>query len=165
MLPVVLLLAAGFTVKGKTTLHAADVHVAIRAMEVRPAAAGGHQLRVAWKTARGRTTPAMTLLSHRYTQDEVPQQRALEMAPDRLLVLGVDSAGAIKFWSVVADPRVLRAEFPGPGGQLSGRTLARPNAELLLDVPDNSEIREVRVYHPVADDLRLEGTLSLPRKR
>lgn len=163
MLPALLLLLATFTVKSKTILHSADVQTAIRAMNASPVRPGAQQVRIAWRTSKGKT--AMTMLSHRYTSDEVPRQRALELAGDRLLVLGVDTAGVIKFWSVVPDPRVIRAEFPGPNGQLSGQTLQRPNPELLLDLPDDPEIREVRVYVPASSDLRLTGMVSLPRKK
>jgi len=108
----------------------------------------------------------MRLRAQRSLPGAVPQQRALEMADDRLLVLAVDAAGQIRFWSVIANPRLIRAEFPDASGRLSGRVIERPDAELLVDLPADPAIREVRIYTPQADrNLRLAGTVAVPRER
>ena len=158
----ILLLAAGpYTVKGKTVLRLTDVQQAVR--QLAPARGDARNLRITWRATRA--TPAMRLRAHRQTPGPVPQQRALELADDRLLVLAVDAAGQIRFWSVIANPRLIRAEFPDASGRLSGRVIERADAELLVDIPADPAIREVRVYTPQAEDLRLSGTVAVPRER
>ena len=110
----------------------------------------------------------MVLRAHLQAADPVPQQRALELADDRLLVLAVDSAGRIRFWSVMANPRIIRAEFPDASGRLSGRVIEQPDAELLVDVPADPAIQEVRVYVPQRREssweLNLAGSVALPKE-
>jgi len=157
-----LLLATGpFTVKGKTVLRLDEIRQAVRAMT--PASSNhARSLRITWRATRN--TPPMRLRAQRQNPGEVPHQRALEMADDRLLVLAVDAAGEIRFWSVIANPRIIRAEFPDSSGRLSGRVVQR-DAELLVDIPADPAIREVRVYTPQGSDLRLAGTVAMPRER
>ncbi|HYE13999.1 MAG TPA: hypothetical protein VD968_06120 [Pyrinomonadaceae bacterium] len=76
------------------------------------------------------------------------RQRSLELSPEQLLVVAVDGAGRMKWWSLVPDPRVIRAEAPGPDGVLAGQTLLRESAELLLAFPDDESVTELRLYHP-----------------
>jgi hypothetical protein len=155
------LAAQTYTVRGKSVLKSADVQKAISAL-VMPRAGGGHQLRVAW----GKT---MALRSYRLTSDDPPRQRSFELGEDHLLVLGVDARGAIRAWTVVANPRLVRAEFPDADGRLSGRVIERPETEILVDLPADPAIREVRVYQPRAAtrgfDLLQAGRLTLPRPR
>jgi hypothetical protein len=156
---ILLLAAAPYTVKGKTVLRLDEVREASR--QVAPAAAGARSLRITW---RARRTPALRLLTQRTSGGRVPQQRVLEMADDRLLVLGVDAAGEIRFWSVIPNPRLIRAEFPDASGRLSGRVIER-DAELLVDLPSDPAIREVRIFLPEGPNLRLAGTVAVPRGR
>jgi len=156
-----LLAASPYTVKGKAVLRLDEVRQAVRA--VSPSSANdARNLRITWRATRA--TPAMRLRTQRQNPGPVPQQRVLELADDRLLVLAVDAAGEIRFWSVIANPRLIRAEFPDASGRLSGRVIER-DAELLIDIPADPAIREVRVYTPQAGDLRLAGTVAVPRER
>lgn len=159
----ILLLAAGpYTVKGKSVLRVDEVRQAVRS--IAPAVnRDARNLRITWRATRA--TPAMMLRAHRQNPGPVPQQRALELADDRLLVLAVDAAGEIRFWSVIANPRLIRAEFPDASGRLSGRVIERRDAELLVDIPADPAIREVRIYTPQAGNLRLAGTITVPRER
>lgn len=60
----------------------------------------------------------------------------------------VDTEGLARWSAPVADPTVLRAEFPDAGGNLSGQVLAHLSAEALVVVPDDPAIAEVRLYRP-----------------
>ena len=48
------------------------------------------------------------------------------------------------------DPRLLRAELPGPTGELSGELLYRPEVELLVVVPDSATMA-LHVYETYSD--------------
>jgi hypothetical protein len=60
---------------------------------------------------------------------------------------------------------MIRAEFPDASGRLSGKVIERPDAELLVDIPADPAIREVRIYTPQAGNSRLAGTVAMPRER
>ncbi len=78
----------------------------------------------------------------------LPRQRAPELSEDQLLVLAVDSQKQLKGWSLITDPRILRAELPGPAGELSGQVIYQSNVEFVVALPDDPAISELRFYHP-----------------
>src|SRR5258706_13306869 len=97
---VLLLAAAPYTVKGKTVLRLTDVQQAVRA--VAPSGSkDARNLRITWRGTRA--NPSMTLRGRRQNPGAVPQQRSLELADDRLLILAVDAGGEIRFWSGIAN--------------------------------------------------------------
>jgi hypothetical protein len=46
------------------------------------------------------------------------------------------------------DPRILRAERPGPDGVLTGEVIFQKSVNFTLNIPDDSAAVEVRLYHP-----------------
>ena len=76
------------------------------------------------------------------------RERDPQLAPDRLLVVAVDTAGGPIDWRIVADPRVVRSESPDATGLLSGTVLTYPEAELRVAVAESVDIRELRIYKP-----------------
>jgi hypothetical protein len=108
---------------------------------------------------------AFTVVERRHRSGSLPRQRAPELSPDQLLIVAVDSQGREKERVLVPDPRVLRAELPGPTGELHGEVLHRATAEFLVPLPDDPTIVELRVYHPrwtgSTFDLDLLGTAPL----
>jgi hypothetical protein len=76
------------------------------------------------------------------------RERDPQLAPDRLLVIAVDGAGATVDWRIVADPTLLRAEMPDATGLLSGRTLIQPAADFRVALAADPRISELRVYKP-----------------
>jgi hypothetical protein len=78
----------------------------------------------------------------------LPRQRAPELSSDQLLVLAVDAQQQLKGWALITDPRILRAELPGPTGELSGRVIYQSNVEFVVALPDDPAISELRFYHP-----------------
>lgn len=78
----------------------------------------------------------------------LPKQRSLELSPDQVLVVAVDAASRMKWWGLTPDPRIVRAEFPGPDGVLTGQTVVNDDAAMLLAYPDDPAITELRLYHP-----------------
>jgi CBS domain-containing protein len=59
----------------------------------------------------------------------------------RLIVMGAD--GTVLDWRLGRNPRIVRAESPGPDGVLSGSTIQLPSAELLVTVADVPGARHV----------------------
>ena len=84
----------------------------------------------------------------------LPRQRSAELSPTQVVVVALDSEGRMRWCGLVADPRLLRAEVPGPGGELTGQVIYRESAEFVVQYPDDEAVTEVRLYHPAWDGQR-----------
>ena len=89
-------------------------------------------------TSRGMAGPALRL-------------RSLRLSEDRLFIAAVDVRSRLRSWTIVADPRLIRAESIGPDGAIEGQTLYRPVADMFVTFPDSAETATLRVYQPVWD--------------
>ena len=78
----------------------------------------------------------------------LPKQRSAELSPTQVVVVALDAEGRMRWCGLVEDPRQLRAEVPGPDGELTGRVVYRESAEFVVNYPDDEAITEVRLYHP-----------------
>ncbi len=141
-----------------------------------PVAVAGQsaQLQLRWDEApaasRLSTEPispggSIEILTRKETPGPMPRRRALNLAPDRILIVGVDSQSKLRSWLVIPDPRVIRAEGPGPDGRLTGTVVQRDNLDFFVDVPDDPNISELRIYEPQwngqAFDLVLIGAVTI----
>lgn len=94
------------------------------------------------------------------------RQRSLELSPTLLLIVAVNQNKQTLWWSLLPDPRVVRAETADTSGTLSGQTLYRSSAETLVSYPANKSVSELRFYHPTWNgkeySLDLIGLLSVP---
>jgi hypothetical protein len=138
-------------------------------------------LRISWETPgrKGSATAlregelslpvASAVVSERHEQGVLRAPRSLELSPEHVLVATVDAESRLRWWSLVPDPRVIRAEGPKAEGdnELTGVRLFRPRAEFLVHVPGDEEAAEVRFYHPLPEGvefrLQLLGAVSLRR--
>lgn len=135
------------------------------------------EVRVQWEAYIGAPAPQVvpgtaqpsnlfTLLERRRVPGSLPRQRNPELSSDQIVVVAVDAQGQEIGRSLILDPRVLRAERPRPTGELSGEVLHHANTELLIALPDDPAIRELRLYHPrwtgTVFDLDWLGTVPLP---
>src|SRR5918993_166554 len=68
-------------------------------------------------------------------------------SPTQVVVVALDSEGRMRWCGLVADPRLLRAEVPGPDGELTGQVIYRESAEFVVQYPDDEAVTEVRLYH------------------
>jgi hypothetical protein len=106
-----------------------------------------------------------SVVSRQKMSGRLPRHREPELNSDKFVIVGRDSGGNILDWQVVGDPRIIRAEAPGPGGELSGRVLYRERADFLFTLPDNPEIERIDFYQPrwtgQRFDLDLIGGVSL----
>ena len=98
---------------------------------------------------------ALSLAAERKSEGSIRTPRSLEMSSEQVLVLAVTADAQLRWWTLASDPRILRAESPGEDNLLSGRVLQRSSAELLVTIPDEAEIVELRIYKPTINDDRL----------
>jgi hypothetical protein len=107
-----------------------------------------------------------TLLERRSAPGSLPRQRNPELSSDQIVVIAVDAQGKEIDWQIIPDPRILRAEFPGPTGELRGEVLHHAETELLITFPNDPAVKELRLYHPhwtgAGFILDLLGTIPLP---
>ena len=136
-----------------------------------------HEVRVRWDAyptlpsdsildpQRFRAASLFAAVERRQASGAMPRQRAIELSANQLLIIAVDRLGRDRQRMLLPDPRLLRAEWPDPTGELQGVVLHRANAEFFVPVPDDPAITELRVYHPRwtghAFDLDLLGTVRL----
>jgi hypothetical protein len=90
----------------------------------------------------------LTAIERRKRNQVLPRQRSLELSTNQLLVVAVNGKRQLRWWSLIPDPRILRAESPDAGGKLGGRVLFRPKVEIIVAFPDDVTITELRLYHP-----------------
>ena len=170
--------ARRLNLKGVSVVRADEVRQAIRDLPQPDARLGSQQLRVSWGSGDARTlqrrdrragiaAAPLSLLSRRHSPHPVQHPRRLDLAEEKLLVLSLDVRGQIVSWSVIPDPRIVRAEAPGPDGTLRGQTFERTSVEFLLDIPDDARIRQASIYRPEWRDgewdLRLVSAIDLPQ--
>jgi hypothetical protein len=86
------------------------------------------------------------LMSRRSVSTNFVRERAPELARERLVIVAIDASGREVAWQQVLDPRIVRAELPGPTGELRGQTLYRPVADLVVAFPDSLSVAALRVY-------------------
>ena len=96
-------------------------------------------------------TQELTLVTRRIATGPAPQLRGLRLATDRLFVAAVDAGNALRSWTVVADPRIVRAESFGPDGAIQGEDLYRPDADLFVTIPNDTAVAALRVYQTLWD--------------
>lgn len=112
------------------------------------------------------TQAKLSLASAHASVGRIRTPRSLEMTAEQVLVVAVNSDAQLRWWTLVNDPRLLRAETAGADNLLSGRVIHRPSAEFLVTLPDEAGIVELRLYKPgVGSDerltLQLIGTVKL----
>lgn len=114
------------------------------------------QLTVRWQTmttgkteaAAEQTSGNFAVTNSRVSVGSLPRRRAVELAESEIFVAALNETGALVWWQVVSDPRLVRAEAVSSSGEVSGQTLYRPTVDFLIGYPDDTSIKELRLYHP-----------------
>lgn len=110
-------------------------------------------------------TGSFSLIDLKAIAGSAPRQRMPELSPDQILVVVMDEQGSQRDWNLIPDPRIIRAESPGPTGEWTGQTLHREEAEFLVTLPRGLLAAELRFYSPLWTEsrysLELLGTLLL----
>jgi hypothetical protein len=141
---------------------------------------GYRQIKIGWRNSALAKSPDNAGLSVNASEPQVaelrviqseehvgalPRHRSLEFSSTHILIAAVSRKNQLRWWTIIPDPRVVRAEFPAADGQLKGETLS--NFDFTLDVayPDDPNISGLRFYHPVWNgtdfDLRLLATTAI----
>jgi hypothetical protein len=156
-----------------TTLEALRAAVAAPAVET----SSVQQLTIRWEAysspADALVAPAAAarldefqLLARTVVEGTAVRERNPELSADRLVIVLTDAQGAVRYWSSIPDPRIVRAEQPGPDGVLTGVTLHRRQADFLLALPNISAAAQVRIYEPHWDGnewtLDQVGAVTMP---
>ena len=141
-------------------LAASGVEVGPAANPAAAAARTHRTLRVSWEADRD-ALPKPAAVQYKNAPGRVraagagarrdgalPKQRSAELSPTQVVVVALDSEGRMRWCGLVADPRLLRAEVPGPGGELTGQVIYRESAEFVVQYPDDEAVSEIRLYHP-----------------
>ena len=94
------------------------------------------------------TEAIVSLRSSDVKQGGLPKHRSFELASDQLLIVTVDQQSRLRWWTTMPDPRILRAERPGPDGLLTGEVIFQKGVNFTLNIPNDSAAVELRLYHP-----------------
>lgn len=99
-------------------------------------------------TTTGASPVEMAVVGKRVHDGRLRLQRSTEMTPEQVLVVAVDAASELRWWTLIIDPRILRSETLLDDNQLRGHVTYRPSVEFFVEIPDDPEITELRFYKP-----------------
>jgi hypothetical protein len=107
----------------------------------------------------------LTFLTTIESREGLRRQRSFELSPTLILVAAINEKKQLLWWSLQPDPRILRAENADSEGNLSGKTLYHEDADFIVTVPSDSNIKYLRFYQPLWDgsafSLKSIGDLDL----
>ena len=93
-------------------------------------------------------TQAVSLVEERVVSGALRRERRPQLSYDRLVVVLRDSQGRELDWRLVRNPAILRAEAPGPDGQLTGRVIELDDVELSIAIPNIATADHIELYRP-----------------
>jgi hypothetical protein len=100
------------------------------------------------KTER-KTPPAVALVEDKKRSGTLPRQRSLQLSPTHVFIAAVNQTNQLRWWSIISDPRVVRAEFQASTGELRSEDYYQSNFTLTVAFPDDPKITNLRFYKPV----------------
>lgn len=92
---------------------------------------------------------SVSIVEDRKRSGTLPRPRSLELSPTHFFIAAVDATNKLRWWSIILDPRVVRAETQTPIGELRGENYYVSNVNFAVAFPDDPEIAQLRFYHPV----------------
>jgi hypothetical protein len=111
-------------------------------------------------------SPSISILEDKKRPGALPRPRSLELSPTQLFIAAVDATNKLRWWTIIPDPRVVRAETQTATGELRGEDYRLANVTLVVAFPDDPEIANVRFYHPVwnGTDFDLKLLTNVPSR-
>ena len=113
------------------------------------------ELRIQWAVPRASGTAGRTRVSGSFTllgqtrfSGAPRRERQPEPSVNDLVVVVQDATGRDLDWRIVPNPRLIRAETPGPDGLLSGQIIERDDVEMLLYIPDIPGTDRIQIFSP-----------------
>lgn len=92
---------------------------------------------------------SVSIVEDKKRSGTLPRPRSLELSPTQIFIAAVDATNKLRWWSIILDPRVVRAETETPTGELRGDNYYVSNVNFAVAFPDDPEIAQLRFYHPV----------------
>jgi hypothetical protein len=99
--------------------------------------------------AEQKQTPVVSLVEDKKRSGTLPRHRSLELSPNQVFIAAVGDANQLRWWSVISDPRIVRAEFQAPTGELHSQDYFQSNFTLTVAFPDDPKITNLRLYKPI----------------
>ena len=93
--------------------------------------------------------PTVSLVQDKQRSGTLPRHRSLELSPNHVFIAGVNETNQLRWWSVISDPRIVRAEFPSSTGELRSENYYQSNFTLTVAFPNDPEITKLRFYKPI----------------
>ena len=124
------------------------------------------ELRVHWESSKSNSTElikrelavggSLNRVSAVARTGALPRQRSFELSPDQMLVVALDENEAVRWWRLMPDPRLVRAEVGH--ADMHSENYYLPKVDFVVECPDDPLLREVRFYQPVwnGEEFRLE---------
>ena len=100
------------------------------------------------KEQEGASAGVLRQLSSVARSGALPRERSFELAPDHLLVVAVDENEAVRWWRLMIDPRLLRAEVGNPT-QMQSQNFYLANVDFIVGCPDDPQLRQLRFFNPI----------------
>jgi hypothetical protein len=136
------------------------------------------ELRIHWQSFGKAESPSPALLNEQQLASgsgltrktstvrtgALPRERSFELSTDHIFVVGVDEHDAVRWWRLIADPRLVRAEV-GRTTEMQSQNYYLSNADLVVECPDDPVLKQLRLYRPLWNgqefQLELIGAVAL----
>ncbi len=122
---------------------------AYREVKIRWADSSDTKSKPSISAAQQKQAPVVSLLEDKKRSGTLPRHRSLELSPNQVFVAAVGEANQLRWWSVISDPRIVRAEFQASTGELRSQDYYQSNFTLAVAFPDDPKITNLRFYKPV----------------
>ena len=93
--------------------------------------------------------PSASIVEDNKRSGTLPRHRSLELSQAHIFIAAVDATNKLRWWSILPDPRMVRAETPTATGELRRQDFFASNVTLVVAFPDDPEIATLRIYHPI----------------
>lgn len=93
--------------------------------------------------------PSVSIVEDKKRSGTLPSHRSLELSPTHIFIVAVDATNKLRWWSIMPDPRVVRAETQTSMGELRAENYYVSNVTVVVAFPDDPQIANLRFYHPV----------------
>jgi hypothetical protein len=107
------------------------------------------ELRSAITSEQQTQSPRVSIVDDKKRSGTLPRHRSLELSPEHIFIAAVDATDKLRWWSIMPDPRLVRAETQTASGELRREDYYVSNVTLMVAFPDDPEIANLRFYHPV----------------
>ena len=93
--------------------------------------------------------PSVSIVEDKKRSGTLPRHRSLELSSMHIFIAAVDATNKLRWWYIIPDPRVVRAETKTSTGELRAENYYVSNVAFIVAFPDDPEIAQLRFYHPV----------------